>query len=155
MPMTEEERRNLEVLERWIIDYNQDGAQCVRTHYVEDLVVQVPGIFVERGRETAVAIEDVVSEQSPGRFLEVSRVLPSGSSVTLQGAIHYPRPDRTYTFDFLCIIDFRDGKIATETWSMDVLSIMRIGALAIPPEFLDRYDIKLLDTNGFLSAPAP
>jgi hypothetical protein len=152
--LTDEERRNLDTVERWAIDYNQDGAHCVRTHYVEDLVVQVPGIFIERGMETAVAIEEVVQEQSPGRHLELSRVLPSGSSVTLQGAIHYPRPDRTYTFDFLCIVDFRDGKIATETWSMDVLSIMRVGALAIPPEFLDRYDIGLLDPNGFLSAPA-
>lgn len=153
--LTTEGRRNLATVERWAVDYNQNGAHCVRTHYVEDLVVQVPGVFVERGMDTAVAIEEVVEEQSPGRFLEVSRVLPSGSSVTLQGAIHYPRPDRTYTFDFLCIMDFRDGKIATETWMMDVLSIMRVGALAIPPDFLDRYEIQLQDTNGFLSAPAP
>jgi hypothetical protein len=152
--LTQEERRNLAIVEQWVIDYNQDGAHCVRTHYVENLVVQAPGVFIERGMETAVAIEEVVQQQSPGRHLEVFRALPSRSSVTLQGAIHYPRPDRTYTFDFLCIIDFRNGKIATETWSMDVLSIMRVGALAIPPEFLRRYDIELLDTNGFLSSTA-
>lgn len=83
--MTEQEKRNLAAVERWVDTYNHQVDKMVDEVYAADC--EVHNMFagvVLRGREELRALEHKIQAQVPDRRMELVKAVASGDTVAVE-----------------------------------------------------------------------
>jgi predicted SnoaL-like aldol condensation-catalyzing enzyme len=111
-----QERRNLQLVDKWAELYNKTGSRFVSECYVEDVVVDIPGVLLIKGRDTFVAIEDSVCAAAPKRWVRIDRKIAQGDVVAVQATWFNPDQGDDFQLRFCTVLTFNDnGLIINDT----------------------------------------
>jgi ketosteroid isomerase-like protein len=117
---TDEERRNLQVVERWTELYNTDVAQMVRECYAPDCIVEVKGGISWQGHEVFLAVEAGVERVAPGRRGELLHAIAAGDRVVVQAILTDPGQGPDWKAPYCVVLTMRDGLIVHDESYLDL-----------------------------------
>ena len=117
---TETERRNLEVIPKWLEYYNHDVTRMVKECYAPDCIVDCKGGISWQGHEAFILIEEAVEKASPHRKAEVLETIAAGDRVIVQAVLKDPSKGADWKAPFCAILTFRDGLIIKDESYMDL-----------------------------------
>jgi ketosteroid isomerase-like protein len=121
--MTDQEKRNLEHVERYEELYNTDPERFVRECYTADCAVHAMNGGTERvvirGHDDFVALEKRVHGAAPKRRMQVQRTVASGNVVVAEAVLTNPDAGADWQSPFCAVLEFRDGKIAVDRTYID------------------------------------
>ena len=112
--MTEQERRNIKIAERYIELYNTDIERFVPECYTPDCKVYAMGAGVIEGPEHFLQVERAVLAAAPKRYMRREHMHASGDVVTVEVTLLDPDAGADWAIPFVAVLTMRDGKIAID-----------------------------------------
>lgn len=133
------EQRNLRAVDRWAELYNAGGSGFVAECYVQDVVLDCPGVLLIQGREAFTAIEDAVCVAAPKRWFRIDRKIAQGDLVVVQATLFDPDKGDDFETRFCAILTFDDeGLVVNDTtyldptrWPMPEDVVQRLDGMAV------------------------
>ena len=108
---TEEEKRNLDTVRRWIDAYNTDVARMVREFYAPDLVVRTMGAGTYTGSDHFLEIELAVLKAAPRRRVRIDQLHAAGNVVVAELVLLNPDMGEDWHLPLAAVLEFENGKI--------------------------------------------
>jgi ketosteroid isomerase-like protein len=118
--MSETEKRNLEVVERWAQTYNSDIERMVTECYAENCKVSsmLSGAVIE-GQPRFLKLELRVAKVSPRRHLRIDHTHVAGDVVVVEATLFDPDQGADWKSPFCAVLTLKDGKIIEDRTYMD------------------------------------
>lgn len=112
--MTEQQRKNLAIAERYIELYNRDPEIFVRQCYHEDFHLSCMGVGDIRGIEDFVDVEKRIHAAAPKRRMDVQRMHATDESVVVEVLLRNPDQGEDWALPFVAVLEMRGDKIAVD-----------------------------------------
>lgn len=104
----------LELSKKWENLYNSDAVKMALECYAEDCVVRPMGGGEIRGNEKLAALERVILEAAPKRYMRATERHVAGDKVIVEAVLYDPDKGDDWRIPFIAVLTCRYGRVAED-----------------------------------------